>query len=206
MFVITADQVASRTSDDLVAVTLDGLNHGPLHLTMAAERTVGDELQLLVDDASTALAVTLHLTRHGRWSVGCGVGGALTPLPASIREATGTAFIAARAAIERAKKSPTRFALEHAESEARASDAEALIDLLLALRARRSMEGWQVHDLLETGLTQADAAERLGISPQAVSDRARAADLRVEYAAREPLIKMLESLDSVVVDSKGARA
>lgn len=195
MWVITADQISSRTSSDLVAATIDELNRGPLSLPMPAERTVGDEFQLLLDDADTVLTVILHLTRQGHWSVGCGAGAAVTPLPSNIREATGTAFIAARTAVNRAKRSSTRFALEQDQATSRASEVEALIDLLLALRARRSTEGWRLHDLLESGHTQADAAEQLGVSPQAVSSRARAAGLRVEYAARQPLVRLLETLD-----------
>lgn len=197
MFVITADQVDSREGGDLVDAALHQLDTRGLTLALPAERTVGDELQLLLPHASDTLDAILTLTRGGQWSVGCGVGDVREPLPASIREAAGPAFVAARDAIDRAKKSPTRFALTHAADSDRGADAEALIDLVLALRSRRSEEGWRVHDLLETGITQAEAASRLGISPQAVSDRARAADLRVEYAAREPLRRLLGSLDTV---------
>ncbi|HRN29989.1 MAG TPA: DNA-binding protein, partial [Terrimesophilobacter sp.] len=191
LFVITADQVDSRDSDDLVAETLDALARGHT-LPLPAERTVGDELQLLTASATEAFSIILDLTRSGRWSVGCGVGGVRTPLPASIREASGPAFIAARDAVDRAKKAPTRFALSHERAKHLTADAEALIDLLLALRSRRTDEGWQVHDLLETGRTQAEAATALGISPQAVSDRARTADLRIEAAARDPLVRLLD--------------
>lgn len=197
MFVITADQVDSREGSDLVDDALRRIEDRTLALALPAERTVGDELQLLLPHANDTLDAILTLTRGGQWSVGCGVGDVREPLPASIREATGPAFVAARDAIDRAKKSPTRFALTHAADADRGADAEALIDLVLALRSRRSEEGWRVHDLLETGITQAEAAGRLGISPQAVSDRARAADLRVEYAAREPLRRLLGSLDTV---------
>lgn len=196
-FAITADQIESRENPDLVGDALEHLNAGRHSLTLPAERTVGDELQLLTPSPSDALAVILHLTRDGHWSVGCGIGPVRAPLPPSVREASGGALIAARDAVERAKKSPTRFALTHSTGVTLARDTEALIDLLLALRARRSDEGWQVHDLLDTGGTQAEAAAALGISPQAVSDRARAADLRVESAARAPLVRLLSTLASV---------
>lgn len=203
MYVITADQVDSRESDDLVESALDQLSTRDLDLVLPAERTVGDELQLLLARAADTLDVILALTRTGQWSVGCGVGDVREPLPASIREASGTAFVAARDAIERAKKSPTRFALTHARDPAAGNDAEALVDLMLALRARRSGGGWDVHDLLETGITQAEAAGRLGISPQAVSGRARAADLKIEYAARAPLTRLLENLATVETLNEG---
>lgn len=207
MFVLTADQVDSRSSADRVAAMIDFLNAGPLRPVLKADRTAGDELQVLIADGSDALTVILHLTRTGQWSVGCGTGAVNTPLPGNIREATGSAFIAARKAVDRAKKRQTRFALESEPVTPEAADGEALIDLLLALRARRSPEGWELYDLLYgTDLTQADAAARLGISPQAVSLRARAGELRTEQAAREPLARILDQLGSVEPIATGGRA
>lgn len=198
VFVITADQVDSRSSADLVADAIVTLNSGSIRPVLNADRTAGDELQVLLDNAHEALAVVLLLTRRGQWSVGCGVGGVSTPLPRNIREATGDAFIAARRAVDLAKKRQTKFALEIEPTARDAFDAQALIDMLLALRARRSPEGWELHDLLDgTKLTQAAAAGTLGISPQAVSLRARAAELRTEQAALPALTRILSQLDSV---------
>ena len=198
MFVITADQVDSRSSADLVAATIDTLNSGSVATVLKADRTAGDELQVLIADSRDALTVVLQLTRSGQWSVGCGVGNVATPLPGNIRAATGEAFIAARRAVERAKKRPTKFALETEPATQPASDAESLIDMLLALRARRSPEGWELHDLMDgNDLTQSEAAGKLGISPQAISLRARAAELRTEQAALPSLARILDQLSSV---------
>jgi len=194
MFVITVDQVDSSHTRDAVADALASLDDRPT--VLPAERTAGDEFQTLISDAAAALATILDLTRAGRWSVGCGVGSVRTPLPASIREAAGPAFNAARAAVDRAKKRPSRFAIEATEAVDAATRLEALIDLLLATRSRRSPEGWQLFDLLESGLTQAAAAARLGISPQAASLRAQAADLRVEGAVTAALVTLLAQLDA----------
>ncbi|WP_168627612.1 DNA-binding protein [Cryobacterium sp. BB307] len=193
MFVITADQVDSRSTRDLVGEVVADLNKRlKKQLTLAADRTAGDELQLLVDRAETALDVVLQLTRSGRWSVGCGVGAVAEPLPRSIRETTGDAFVAARAAVDRAKRRQTRFALEGTHGSA--PDTEALIDLLLVLRSRRSDEGWEIVDLVSAGMTQAAAAKRLGITPQAASKRALAAELRAEQAAIPALTRLLDNL------------
>ncbi len=118
-----------------------------------------------------------------------------TPLPAATREATGDAFIAARSAVTRAKRMPTRFAAEALVDAQAAEDAEALLNLLITLREGRSAAGWELYDLVVTGLTQAEAGARLGITPQSASDRARAAALRVELAAIAPLTRLLGSLD-----------
>ena len=72
---------------------------------------------------------------------------------------------------------------------------EALIDLLLLTRSRRSPEGWELFDLIARGMTQADAAGALGITPQAASQRARAAGIRPEIAATPALAAALSRLD-----------
>lgn len=197
MIVITADQIDSRSTPDAAGGTLEQLNSdSSLRLLRPADRTAGDEIQMLTDSGPDALAIILRLTRSKRWSVGCGLGGVREPLPASVRESSGDAFVAARAAVDRSKKRPTRFALGSVPDAASGGDVEAILDLLLVIRDRRSPEGWELHDLLATGLTQADAAARLGITPQAVSKRARAAELRAEEAALDPLARLLARADA----------
>lgn len=196
MIVITADQVDSRSTPDIAGAAVDGMNSDDaITLILPADRTAGDEIQMLPASGADALGIILRLTRTGRWSVGCGVGAVREPLAPSIRESTGDAFIAARSAVERAKKRPTRFALETLPAGIAGADAEALIDLLLVLRDRRSDEGWQLYDLLESGSTQADAASALGITPQAASKRAQAAELRVEESVTGAIARMLDVLD-----------
>jgi len=198
MIVITADQVDSRSTADLATDTLAMLNADFARgLLLSADRTAGDEIQLLVRDGRTAVDVVLALTRAGRWSVGLGVGSVREPLGSSIRESTGDAFVAARSAVDRAKKKATRFAAAAEPRRTEAHDLEALVDLLLILRARRSEQGWEIHDLVTRGLTQADAASAIGITPQSASKRARAAELRAEDAAIEPLSRLVDTLDSV---------
>lgn len=200
MFVIIADQIGSGTDTDRVAGALEELfaRFGAGY-PLAPERTAGDELQALSASASTALETALHLLRAPHWRVGLGIGTVRLPLPGSIREASGPAFVAARAAIEAAARRPTRFAAVGAETAAaRGEQAGALIDLLLAQRARWSDAGWQLHDLLESGLTQAEAAARLGVTPQATSKRARAAGLRIDTEARRALSALLDDLGASV--------
>ena len=150
MFVITADQVDSRNRPDIAEATIRELTVALRDgLLLPVDRTAGDEIQMLVRDAHHALAAILSLSRDGQWSVGCGVGGVSTPLPANAREAGGPAFVAARAAVNDAKKRDTRFALRGSRDVAvGAGDAEALVDLLLHLRGRRSPEGWEIYDLM----------------------------------------------------------
>ena len=199
MFVVTVDQVDSRAHADLVgrAVRDVTVTYADT-LVLPAERTAGDEFQVAVDDAGAVLDIVLELTRAGSWSVGVGIGGVRHPLPASTREATGDAYYAARAAVDRAKKSPTRFALETVADEGEAADlahdCEALIDLLLSLRERRTDGGWEIADLLASGMSQKQAAEALGITASAASLRIRAAGIRLEDRSVVALRRLLDRL------------
>jgi len=198
MFVLTIDQVDSRGTGDRVAGLLPGLaERWGSRILLGPDRTAGDEFQLVVGAGDAALGIVLELTRTERWSVGLGVGEVAEPLPATTREAAGGAFVAARTAVDRAKRAPHRFALEADREAAReqAGDVEALTDLLLEVRARRSAEGWAVADRLDGDTTQVAVARELGITPQAVSLRARTAGLRLESRALPALVRALERLD-----------
>lgn len=195
MFVITADQRDSRTNADLVpeGVALSERAGGD-RLALPVERNAGDELQAMTASAGAALDIALALLRDGRWSVGLGAGIAETPLPDDIRAARGPVFVLARGAVERAKQAPVRIAVGAAD-EVAAADAEAYLRLLVDLRDRRSPQGWEVADLLATGMTQQRIAAELGITPTAVSLRAKAAGLRLEEAAVPALVRTLEGID-----------
>lgn len=196
MFIITADQIDSRHLDDLAGPAAADLNerYGE-RIALPVDRNAGDEIQILTAGAMTALSIVADLTRTAEWSVGCGVGRVRTPLPSHTREASGPGFVAARAAVERAKGSPFHFALE-SESNQGAAGAEALIELLLLTRSRRTAQGWEMFDLIASGLTQTAAAAALGISPQAASQRVRTAAIRPEIAAMPALASVLSGLDS----------
>lgn len=197
MFVVTADQVDSTQRADIVGRTLESIGErfGD-RLALPPDRNAGDEIQALTPDAATTLDLVLTLTRERAWSVGLGMGAVRMPLPRNTREATGDAFVAARTAVTRAKRTPVRFAVDGVADPESAADVEAVLTLLLTLRESRTPAGWELYDLVTSGLTQADAAARLGISPQSASDRARAAGLRVELAALPALTRLLARADA----------
>jgi hypothetical protein len=195
MFAITADQVDSRNGRDHVEHGLQLVaGIGDDRLVLPPERTAGDELQLITEDPATALDIVLALARERDWSVGVGIGDIRDPLPDSVRAATGTALINAREAVEAAKRRPSRVAIVgDPDRTPDAAALQAMLDLLLHLRERRSDEGWELFDLLERGLTQADAASRLQITPQAASKRAHAGGLKLDAAARAGLVSLLSA-------------
>lgn len=217
MFVITADQVDSRNDRDRAGELIEELEaRFDGAFTLPPDQTSGDEIQVLLPRAQDALDAVLAIHRTGYWSVGLGIGSVRTPLPAATRQAAGGAYIAARDAVTRAKKADAKFALQtepatsirHLSPSSGDTDpislnpitldtdeVEALVTMLMLLRQRRSPEGWEVVDSLQLGLAQVDVADRLGISPAAVSQRVKASMWRVEESARPALVRLLENLD-----------
>lgn len=182
--VVTADQRRSRSNPDRVPTALAEL--GPVRTLLAFERTAGDEIQGLLEEAADLLTAIETLTRLGDWRIGIGIGAVEDPLPASTREARGPAYVAARAAIEEAQRSPRGLALNLAadveghldvrplpyrDLETLGADTEAALWMLQALWQRRSEEGWELVDLLRRNHSNASAAAALGISQSAVSQR-----------------------------------
>lgn len=204
MFVVTADQRGSRRAPDQVPSVLERLNRHPT--VRAFERTAGDEVQGLLDDATTVVAVLVTLVRFGWW-VGIGVGPVDRPLPRSARAGRGEAYVAARRAVEAAKSAPGGVAVEAmldgsggatasgATQVDGADRAEAAAWLLAALLSRRTREGWEVVDLVDAGANGVEAAAKLGISPQAVSSRLRVAGWAEEQRGRPLLAWMLARVD-----------
>lgn len=220
MIVVTADQVASRTRADLAGSARDRIQraHGEA-LLLPVARNAGDEIQLITRDGRTVVDVVFDLTRDGGWSVGIGCGPVREPLPDDIREASGEAFFAARDAVERAKKSSPRIAVEaggpgsgdddgddssdgsagdagEARDRLTAADVEALLTLALLLRERRSDQGWEVYDRIVAGARQTDIADELGVSAPAISSRMKSGNIRAELDAAPALARLLEHLDA----------
>jgi hypothetical protein len=217
MFVMTIDQRGSRRRGVRVEELLTELaarvscvtSHtgasagGPTGaVVLPFERTVGDEVQAVLASAPLVVDLALHLARIGGWSVGVGVGAVDRPLAASARASSGDAFLAARTAVERAKSRavPVPIAVDGADAAA-ARDAEAVLQLLGAVIARRTSGGWEVIDALP-GSTQREVAARLGISAQAVNQRLRAALWDEEQGVRSVAGRLLTVAD--VADSAAA--
>ena len=187
-FVLTVDQRGSRRSADRVPGVLAALS--PVPTVLRFERTAGDEFQGVLDDPAVVVDVVRRLVRDGGWSVGVGAGPVQTPLPGSTRAGAGAAFVAARTAVEAAKRRPVRIAVRGAAVEP-AADAQAVLSALAALVERRSDQAWEAIGLVEAGRTQAEAATELGISRQAVGQRLAAGLWEVERDLRPAAARLL---------------
>ncbi len=199
MLVVTADQKGSRRGPDLVDGVLDLLGGDALGAgwTRRPERTAGDEVQGVTADAAHAVEVALALVRDGRWSVGIGAGAVRTPLPRSARAGAGPAYEHARRAVERAKAAPERVAVEADDDDA-AEAAAAVLALLATVVQRRSAAGWEAVDLMVAGLRRAEAADRLGISKQALSQRLLTGAWPQEERGRRVAASLLSAADGTM--------
>ncbi len=198
MFVITADQRGSTRRGNRVDHVLDLLTPWLAarndDVALPPERTAGDEFQLLLTSAEAAVDLALELMRHEEWSVGVGAGAVDLPLQPSVRANGGPAFVHARAAVERARsKSEPVPVVAEGDVDKAAERATAMLQLLGEVVRRRTVAGWEVADLLRSGLSQHDAAAALGITDQAVSQRVRSAMLDQERKARPIAVSLLEA-------------
>ena len=210
MYVVTADQIGSRTDVDRSAAMQQELQErfGD-RLDLPVDQTSGDELQALTGEAEAATDLVLHLARDGHWSIGLGIGDVREPLPDAVRKATGGAFFAAREAVDAAKRAEARFALRTDGEDTGllpANEVEAIVRLLLLIRDRRTPQGWEAVDLVRSGRSQKHAAELLGISDAAVSQRLRTAMWSADDDARPAVVRLIASLGDRGAESDGSRA
>lgn len=198
MFVLTADQRASKRGPDLVPAALTAL--GKIPTILPFERTVGDEIQGVIADPKDALRAVSLLSVSNQWSIGLGLGPIEEPLPTSSREGRGPAFFAARTAVEKAKALYPSFRLEGGTTEA-AAQANAIMALLAGVWLKRTELGWEaVHTLEEHDYKQLTAARALGITEQALSQRLKAALWQLESDSRPVVSRLLAEAETAALE------
>lgn len=203
MFVLTIDQARSRSTGDRVPQLLDLLR--PVETVLPWERSVGDEAQGVPVAAGDVVDAVMLCLRAGGWYVGIGIGDVERPFPSSPREGRGSAFVAARKAVDRAKKTGDRapVAVEGPAGRGdRAAEAEGVLALLGRHVLGRSEAEWRILDLLQPGRrgTQTAVARTLGITPQAVSKAAARAAWHEEQAVRPAAARLLAWADGSTVE------
>jgi hypothetical protein len=196
---MTVDQAESRDQPDLVEEVLR--RFGKVATSLPFTRTVGDEFQGLLDDPMSVVTVTLDLMRSATWHIGIGIGGVEQPLPRDSRSARGPAFVAARSAVESAKKELSHVSVRSEPATEEADDAETFLRLVAAIRERRSELGWEAADLMRQGLTQAAAAAKLDITRQALGQRLSAAHWALDQDARPVLGRLLARAEAAATAS-----
>ena len=191
--VVLLDQRGSRNRGDLVGPFTEELGTARgLRFLLPFERTAGDEMQALLDDPKTLGEVVLTALQSEWWWVGIGLGDVAKPVPTSVREGRGNAFLLARQAIAAAKRARLRVRVlgQHVD----ASDFEAALHLMGVLFAGRRATAQQAVRLRRQGLTQREISASLGITVQAVSARLRTAHWVEEEAGRRLVQRLAEPL------------
>lgn len=193
LFVVTINQRDSREVGDLVPELLREFRF--LDAVVPFQRSVGDELQGVVDSAVTAVEVALKAIRFRRWHVGIGVGELRTPVPDRIVDAEGYGLVYSRRAVNRAQKTGERIplAVEGPDSDV-AAEAEAVLRLLGQIVYTRTEAEWNVLDLLTPGARgqQKLIAAELGITTQAVSKAVIRSHWVEEWATRPAAARLLD--------------
>lgn len=191
-FVLTINQRDSREVGDLVPELIRSLRHLPAAIPF--QRTVGDEAQGVLAEASVAVEAALAAVRDRRWHVGIGVGELQVPLPADVNDARGYGLVYSRRAVERAQRSGDRIplAVEGPDADL-AAEAEAVLRLLGLIVAARTGAEWKVLDLMTPGARgqQKYVAQELGITAQAVSKAVVRSHWSEEWATRPAAARLL---------------
>lgn len=192
-FVLTINQRDSREAGDLVGDLLKSLRFLPTAVPF--QRSVGDEVQGVVDSAPTAVDAALRALRYRRWHVGIGVGGLTPPVPQRLVDAEGYGLVYARRAVDRARRTGERIplAVEGPDGEV-AAEAEAVLRLLGQIVSTRTDAEWTVLDLMTPGARgqQKYIAQELGITTQAVSRAAVRSHWMEEWATRPAAARLLD--------------
>ncbi len=194
MFVLTVDQIDSRRHRDLVGPTVARLGRLPTRLPFT--RTVGDEFQGVLAEPLSVVDAILTLMRSSTWHIGLGIGPVEEPLPPDARAARGPAFLAARTAVEQAKREPGHVQVVAPAAPAEAEDVAVVLQLLAALRDRRTEAGWEAVDQMAASGRQHEVAEQLGVSRQAVGQRLQAAGWALEQRTLPTLTRLLGRADA----------
>lgn len=215
MYVLTIDQQGSTSDIDRVPELIAALRN----LTpVPFERSVGDELQGVVEQAADVVDVALHALRDGHWYVGIGIGAVGLAPGASPREGSGSGFVAARKAVELAKGAAGQVPLSvvsgtmvrskdlqaHAGEDSMASaNAQAVLRLIGRLVQQRTEAQWRVVDRLRAiqgGArhgSQKQVARELGITEQSVSRAVLRSGWQEEWAARPAAAMLLDYAHSL---------
>ncbi len=195
---MTLDQRRSRQHPDAVEPLLDAFNAASPGLVRTFERTIGDEIQGLVDDSQLVVTLVTDAARRRNWWIGIGVGTVDEPTPDTVRAARGPVLVAARDAVEKAKSTPTRIAVRcgSPDDASSAARAEAALRAWVTVLDRRTPQGWEAVDAMAKATTQKVAAAALGISAQSLNTRLRRAGWHDQQAIQELCAWLLDRCEA----------
>lgn len=148
-------------------------------------RVLGVEDICAVVDSPEALCDTvMALLSDGSWAVGIGLAPGTTDEDFARDTATGSLRGGARAGTVKVASLPKG-------KSTLSEDIAAVFALMGHVLSKRTMEGREATSLVRSGLNQNEAAEELGISKQAMSQRLMAAGWQAESAGWRLAVNLL---------------
>lgn len=154
-----------------------------------------------VIDTPTAVAdTTMALLSAGEWAVGIGIiPSSANASPDVVKKLAGSA-LGARAKIGTVKVKVKASRATKEEAKRWEGDIAACFLLLSTVLSKRSFEGREATSMMRRGYNQNEAAEQLGITKQAMSQRLQAAGWQAETAGWQLAVNLLSrAQDSGVV-------
>lgn len=154
-----------------------------------------EDICAVIDAAQPACDVVMALLSDGEWAVGLGINPSLGPEDETSAEqvrklassALGPIGRSARAGSVKVKVAGSTQAIDTA-----AFDIAATFQLLGQVLSKRSLEGREATSLMRRGLNQNEAAEELGISKQAMSQRLQAAGWQAENSGWRLAVHLID--------------
>lgn len=143
-----------------------------------------EDICAVVDSPAALCDTVMALLSDGSWAVGIGVVPGTTDEELTRSTATGALRGGARAGTVKVASLPKG-------ASTLAEDIAAVFALMGHVLSKRTMEGREATSLVRSGLNQNEAAEELGISKQAMSQRLQAAGWQAETAGWRLAVNLL---------------
>lgn len=150
-----------------------------------------EDIRSRVDTAEALANVVMALLSDGDWAIGIGV-----DTPAGAEAAASTAVTTRAGSVK----------VQSSVPGTGAEDVQAAFTLLAHVLAKRTIEGREATSLVRSGLNQNEAAEQLGISKQAMSQRLGAAGWAAENAGWKLAVHLIEFADLPLREGLGDTA
>ncbi|MBN9643477.1 MarR family transcriptional regulator [Corynebacterium mendelii] len=167
-------EFVSRSAEALS--TLDGVG--------SFEHLDVENIRALVATPRAVVDTTMVLLSDGDWAVGIGHGASAE-----------TAVAKATSCLTKKAKPGTVAAAVDAAGGVGPADIVAVFMLIAQILTRRTPEGREATSFMRRGYSQIEAAEELGISKQAMSQRLQAAAWQAENAGWQLAVNLLTRLD-----------
>ena len=148
-----------------------------------------EDICAVVDSPESLCDTVMALLSDGSWAIGLGISPDTTDEDEARATATGALKGSARAGVVKVAYAPRRNAPI-------AGDIAAAFALLGHVLGKRTLEGREATSLVRSGLNQNEAAEELGISKQAMSQRLQAAGWQAETAGWQLAVNLLARADA----------